>query len=190
MIPVSTASGPCAKIARAAPCRQEKHDVGYTRFHGHPATPSRHAPAHPRATGLDIQVSEDSRNFTQYPNPCAADLRLVSYQVGGAFVVGLIIRCARKPLLTFQTWLNPATTHDNQVLNSLRGDGDVLLHIITNQGRRAIKIPNVVRRDAARIANDIRNAETTWTAEQFDAACTEMDRQYPTAVSLYRAVAT
>jgi hypothetical protein len=144
----------------------------------------------PRATGLDLYLREDYRHASHYPTPCPGDIRLHSWERDGVLVVGLLICCAKKPLLTFQAWLNLNTAHDMQVLAALRGDGDLMLQIVTEQGRRSIRIPNVVRRDAVRIAGDMKNLKALWTPEQFEAACRSLDRDYPTASSLYRAVTT
>lgn len=142
----------------------------------------------PRATGLDGYVREDYRNLYHYPKSGVVDVRLPSWEVGGTVVVALLFQIARKQVLTFQTWLNAQCLRDTQILAALRGDGDIMLYIISEQGRRAIHVPNVVRRDAIRIAGELRNGKAGWSPEQFDAACRAVDQQYPTAAAMYRAV--
>ncbi|MCC6360889.1 MAG: hypothetical protein IT450_19290 [Phycisphaerales bacterium] len=142
-----------------------------------------------RADGVDIYVREDAANFSKYPSPCPGDLRLAKWTIGGASVVCLLVSMARKPLFTFQSWINVMNSRDNQVLGALATNGSIMVHILSRDSERAIRLPNVVHRDAAAVVGALRNEAGSWTVEQFDAACRQLDMQYPTAYAMYRELA-
>lgn len=140
----------------------------------------------PRADGVDVYVREDSLNFCKYPNPCPGDVRLAKWSIGGANVVCLLVSMARKPIFTFQTWINVMNSRENQVLNGLAMKGSILVHIVSRDSERSIRVANVVHRDATAILSELRADAASWTPEQFDSACRQLDLQYPTAYAMYR----
>lgn len=140
----------------------------------------------PRVDGVDIYVREDAINFCKYPNPCPGDIRLAKWSISGATVVCLLVSMARKPLFTFQTWINVMTSRENQVLSALATNGGVMVHIVSRESERSIRVPNVVHRDATAIVNALRTEAASWTPAEFDAACRQLDVQYPTAYAMYR----
>lgn len=143
----------------------------------------------PRADGVDIYVREDVVNLSKYPNPCPGDLRLAKWTIGGASVVCLLVCMARKPLFTFQAWVNVMNSRENQVLEALATNGGVMLHLLSRDSERAIRLHNVIHRDAAAIVGAPRSEPGGWTVDQFDAACRQLDMQYPTAYAMYRELA-
>lgn len=140
----------------------------------------------PRADGVDIYVREETINFCKYPNPCPGDVRLGRWTVGAATVVYLLVCMDRKPMFTFQSVLNLTNTRDNQILNAMATRGALMVHIVSRDNERSIRLANVVHRDATAVLEFLRDSESGWTSEQFDEACRQLDLQYPTAYAMYR----
>lgn len=141
----------------------------------------------PTAQALQVFIKEARANLRDYPQSCALNIRLPSWDMPPVIAIALLVSVARRDRFTFQSWINVKTPHGVQTLGNLANEGRVYVHLVTDRVERTIRAPNVVKRHAASLLKRIPVDGARWSDKQFAEACRQLDTLYPTAQKLWRA---
>jgi hypothetical protein len=102
--------------------------------------------------------------------------------------ISLLLRFARKERLTFQTFLNAADAQSRHCLKNLAESTHLTVNVCTEQSvERSIRVPNIAKRFAIKLTQQLADTPPKWTTEQFAAARRVIDGLYPTPSQLWRA---
>lgn len=142
--------------------------------------------AEPTAHSLDLYLREEPVHIGDYPQPCPVDIHLPSWHYPPTTVIAIVVRLARKDRLTFQTWINAAEMRGRAILSNLASDGRLFVHLVTTAVVRSLRVPNVVKRHAVRLVDELAR-RGSWDPAQFDEGRRRVDTLYPTPSKLFRA---
>lgn len=131
-------------------------------------------------------VHEDDWGMRKYPRDCPAALRIGTWEVDRVLLVGMVLRLARSDLTTYDTWINIGDANGVRMMQSLTGQTQIDVHVVTDVVARSVRIANPVRFEAASIINTIRKREA-WSDDEFQTALGRITQLYPTTPMLWQA---
>lgn len=136
---------------------------------------------------LTIDVRMSRWDIGSLPRGCEIELRLPAWDSPPVFAIAILLRLARTPSATFQTWLNAGNSDDLKVLKHLGTKSDFEVRLVDEDVERAINCQNQLHRRAYNLFKSVSPRIGGWTTEDYNGVVHRVDALYPTISDLWRA---
>lgn len=142
---------------------------------------------HSDGEDVSLFIREEKIHIGDYPRCCHTDIKMPTWDSPPILAIALLVRLARRELMTFQTWINAGNPAGVRIVQALGRQRVLDIRLTTDEGiARTFRCGNTVRSTARRVVRQIENRAKAWSNEKFDEVCNHIDRLYPTQSALWR----
>jgi hypothetical protein len=131
-----------------------------------------------------LYLREDEFGLRKYPPQCPVELEIGTWNVGDVVLVVLLLRLAHRDATTFEAWVNVGDPEGVRMLQTLKPQDKVDVHIVTDRLARSFRVPNPLRLSASALVHVLRQ-HNAWSPEEFVAAQRRLTQLFPTPRDLW-----
>lgn len=131
-----------------------------------------------------LYLRETEFGLRQYPGNCPIEMLIGTWEIDEIVLVALLLRLARNDATTFEAWINVGDPLGVRMLQRLKPQPKVDVHLVTDCVARSFRVPNPMRVSASRLVHLLRKHHA-WTPEQFTEAQRRLSTLFPKPCDLW-----